>query len=333
MPRCSTVEYARSRLRSFWNSAYVMPPSAERPPRTSTVAPIQDGVVPIQSTRTRTRPYAATATITPLISAEIGAGAMGWARGSQTCIGINPAFVPKPMIAAIAITACTARSLGERGRVADRFLVGKKEDRDPRPRTAQVGDRHVREHGLPGCLRCRADQDDRRRDERHQLPEEEERERIARAENADEGEQERCGEDAGDPAGRRPGDVRRGKDKGRACDEREGEQERSGEAVDPEPWSQLARERRTPRITRCEGPQPRCSESERTERLGEEPCRGAAVAQTQETSGHDREQPADHEDGHSAASSSSNSCCSASDRAISSRPVSSKSKTRGSAAR
>ena len=33
----------------------------------------------------------------PLISAETGLGAAGWASGSQACSGTNPAFEPAPI--------------------------------------------------------------------------------------------------------------------------------------------------------------------------------------------------------------------------------------------
>ena len=36
--------------------------------------------------------------ITPDRTAEAGAGATGWAVGSQPCIGNMPALVPKPMM-------------------------------------------------------------------------------------------------------------------------------------------------------------------------------------------------------------------------------------------
>ena len=45
--------------------------------------------------------------ITPLISADTGAGAIGCARGSQTWSGITPAFVPIPTSAASAIATCS----------------------------------------------------------------------------------------------------------------------------------------------------------------------------------------------------------------------------------
>ena len=56
---------------------------------------------------TRTSPYSATLIITPLIKADTGAGAIGCARGSHTCNGITPAFVPKPTSAESAIAACS----------------------------------------------------------------------------------------------------------------------------------------------------------------------------------------------------------------------------------
>ena len=34
--------------------------------------------------------------MTPLISADTGEGAAGWASGSQTCSGSTPALAPKP---------------------------------------------------------------------------------------------------------------------------------------------------------------------------------------------------------------------------------------------
>ena len=44
--------------------------------------------------------------ITPLISADTGAGAIGCVRGSQTCSGISPAFAPIPISAVSAIASC-----------------------------------------------------------------------------------------------------------------------------------------------------------------------------------------------------------------------------------
>ena len=45
---------------------------------------------------TRSRPYSAVLSITPLIRAETGEGAAGCASGSHTCIGTRPAFAPNP---------------------------------------------------------------------------------------------------------------------------------------------------------------------------------------------------------------------------------------------
>ena len=93
--------------------------------------------------------------MTPLIKAEMEAGAIGWARGSQACIGISPAFVPKPMIAATAITAWTPDPSVERGRVADRSFVGEEQQRDPGSRAAEVRDRDVGEDRVAGPPRSR----------------------------------------------------------------------------------------------------------------------------------------------------------------------------------
>src|SRR6185503_5419508 len=51
---------------------------------------------PNKSKVTRNNPYSAVLSMTPLKSAETGEGAAGWASGSHTCNGTNPAFAPKP---------------------------------------------------------------------------------------------------------------------------------------------------------------------------------------------------------------------------------------------
>ena len=60
------------------------------------------------------RRRSATLIITPLISADTGAGAIGCARGSQTCSGITPAFVPIPTSAASAIAICRPEPRADR---------------------------------------------------------------------------------------------------------------------------------------------------------------------------------------------------------------------------
>ena len=130
--------------------------------------------------------------ITPLISAETGAGAIGCARGSQTCSGITPRLRPHP------------DQRGQRDRdlqpepeliaagIAERARVGEQQDRDPRANAAEMRDGEVGEHRLPrepvGAAR---DEDHRRREQRHQLPAGEEGQRVAGAEDEREREQER----------------------------------------------------------------------------------------------------------------------------------------------
>jgi hypothetical protein len=90
--------------------------------------------------------------ITPLIKADTDAGAIGWARGSQLCSGITPAFVPIPT-----------------------------QDRDPGARAGDVRDRDVEEDRASRSVVGAADEDQRRRQQRHELPTREERQRVTRA--------------------------------------------------------------------------------------------------------------------------------------------------------
>ena len=199
----------------------------------------------------------ATLIITPLISADTCAGAIGWARGSHAWRGITPAFVPNPMIAASGDDSLDAGPLGERRRIADRALVGEQEQADPHAGAAEVGDRDVHEDRAAGSLVGVADEDDRRRYERHQLPEEEERERVTRAENTGEGEHERRGEEAGRAAAARRLQVRGGEDERREGDEAERAEKEPGEPVDAELGCQRARERGAPGAAGGERPEAR----------------------------------------------------------------------------
>ena len=107
--------------------------------------------------------------------------------------------------------------------------------------------------------------------ERHQLPEEEERKRIARTDDTDQGEDEDRTENAGRPSGGRGRGRRRRAHERRARDDGQREQEHTGEPVDPGVRGELARERRTPAVAAVEGPEPRNPERERTHRLDSQP--------------------------------------------------------------
>jgi hypothetical protein len=107
IPMFSMECRANSRFSSCWKIAYTTPPTAENAPTPRTRTPNQTGRTPSQSTRTRISAYTAILIMMPLISADTGAGAIGWARGSQTCNGMTPAFVPIPTNAASAIPTCS----------------------------------------------------------------------------------------------------------------------------------------------------------------------------------------------------------------------------------
>ena len=57
--------------------------------------------------------------ITPLITADTCEGAAGWASGSQTCIGMKPAFVPKPITASRNSTPLGAGAAESRSKSSD----------------------------------------------------------------------------------------------------------------------------------------------------------------------------------------------------------------------
>ena len=74
--------------------------TAEIEPSMSTVLPHDAGSGPTAGARRskpkRKRPYSATLSITPDMSADTWLGAAGCAFGSQTCRGTTPALVPNP---------------------------------------------------------------------------------------------------------------------------------------------------------------------------------------------------------------------------------------------
>ncbi len=81
-----------------------------------------------------------------------GAGAIGWARGSQACSGITPAFVPKPTIAASAIAAWTPDPSASADASPIAPSRGEQQQGDPDAGAAEVGDRDVHEDDAPRRL-------------------------------------------------------------------------------------------------------------------------------------------------------------------------------------
>ena len=172
IPTFSIECSASSRLRSCWNSAYVTPPTRRERPETRARARRARAAAPRPIRPGRgSSAYIATLIITPLISADTGAGAIGCARGSQTCSGMTPAFVPMPTSAASAIAICSPEPERDAGRPADRSGVREQQYRDPRARAAEVRDRHVREHRVTRLLvGAPPDENHRGRHQRHHLP-------------------------------------------------------------------------------------------------------------------------------------------------------------------
>ena len=65
-------------------------------PTASGTSPQDHSGWPSKSNVTRSVPYSAVFSITPLNRADTGEGAAGCASGSHTCSGTRPAFAPKP---------------------------------------------------------------------------------------------------------------------------------------------------------------------------------------------------------------------------------------------
>ena len=85
-------------------AANTMPYSAVNRPRLTGSRPHHHSGPPSRSKATRSMPYTATFSITPLIRADTGEGAAGCASGSHTCSGTSPALAPNPTSASSSAT-------------------------------------------------------------------------------------------------------------------------------------------------------------------------------------------------------------------------------------
>ena len=83
------------------------------------------------------------------------------------------------------------RALDQGAAGAESTGVGCEQHRDPGSRPGEVRDREIEEHGAPGLVVAARAEDDRRRQQRHQLPAREERQRVARAHHFGEHKHER----------------------------------------------------------------------------------------------------------------------------------------------
>ena len=253
------------------------------------------------------------------------AGAIGCARGSQACIGIKPALVPKPTIAAIAITAWTAEpSCSAVGSpIAPSSASRRRAIHVPAPprcviatyvktvcRAASVA---VPARMIAAGTRVISSQKKRndRTSRAHSTPTRESRKTLVSAPIA------------------RPAvvlgtyDVANASDgTGNECDR---DEEDARQPVDAGPQRQVARERRANGIARDERPGADGPERESAGRLEPEARRKAPRNRAEDSAGDERRETGEDEGGHSASSCSSSACCSCSVRATRERPASSNS--------
>ncbi len=305
MPTFSIEWNASNRLSSCLKSAYVTPPRAESSPSPSTSAPTQAGGA--------SEPFDEHAH--EAVDRDLdhdaahqrrhvrGRDRMG-AREPRV-EGHHPRLRAESDDRREGDDSLDAGSVGERGRIADRALMREQEQGDPDPGAAEVGDRDVDEDRAAGTLVGVADEDDRRRYERHQLPEEEERERVTGAENAGEGEHERRCEEAGGAAGAGWLQVPGGEHERGEGDQAERAEEEPGQPVDTELGRQLARERGAPGAAVGERPEARHPDRERARRLQPEPCHELRRSHAERSAENDRHEACEQDDDHSDSSSSS----------------------------
>ena len=217
IPMFSIECSASSRLRSCWKSAYTTPPTAESAPSPSTRTPIHAGcdAVPLhehahervdrdldhhpahQRRHRRRRDRM---------------------RAREPYVKRHHARLrPHPHQRRQCHRHLQPGAGRDRRRVADRSRLGQEQDRHPRPHPAEVRDRDVGEHDPPRrATSAVRDQDHDRRQQRHHLPEGEERQRVARAQDPCEHEHERGRQHGhrsaariGAQVGRREGERRR----------------------------------------------------------------------------------------------------------------------------
>ena len=193
------------------------------------------------------------------------------------------------------------RSAVECRRVSDGALACRQEQRDPGADAAEVRDRDIREDGSPRRLVASADQDQRRRNERHQLPEEQEREGIPGARDTDQREHEGRRERADRAPLARRVEVRRCVHERRAGGQADEPDEQPAEAVDAEVGGQRARERGTRRAAVEHGQHARGSREERADRLHAEPVRQPVRCRRERAAGGEHHQAGEQERRHSEA--------------------------------
>ena len=228
-----------------------------------------------------------------------------------------------------------ARSRADRRWISDRARLGQEQDRDPGPRTAEVRDGDVGEHGAPRiAVAAAGDQDHDRRQQRHQLPGHEKRQRVACAEHRCQREDEGSGEAADRPSTNGRLEIARGEHERRGGDQPERAEEHAAQPVDAETRVERAGERGTERISCRKCPEAGDRDEDGARRLQAGREREAPASAGEHSSERDGTQATDENGArHGVSSSRRIDCCSASWRPMMARPVSSRSKTRGSSTR
>ena len=173
-------------------------------------------------------------------------------------------------------------------RTTECAVIGQHEHAHPHPDPAEVRDREIREHVSPRPLIVTRDQDHARRQQRHQLPEREERRHITRDHQANEGQAERTAErDDRSPVTRLEQRVARIHGRGRR-DQCEHRQEEPAQPIDAERRRKAASKRRAERVGPEQHRRACGTDQDHPSRLERQCHPPPAAAQRQQHAGSDR---------------------------------------------
>ncbi len=117
--------------------------------------------------------------ITPLITADTCEGAAGWASGSQTCIGMKPALVPKPITANRKRTPPGAAAVESRSKSKRRRIRAQQQEQRQQKGRAQVHGHQVDPTGPADALFFVFQRHEEERCQRHEFPTREEQHAVA----------------------------------------------------------------------------------------------------------------------------------------------------------
>ena len=138
-------------------------------------------------------------------------------------------------------------AIGVQRTAAQRAVIGEHEHAYPHADPAEVGDREIREHVAAGLLVVAHDEDHARGQQRHQLPEREERGHVARGHQSHERQAERCAENRGHGGAPRIAQRVAGVERRRNGDQRQRQQEEPAQSIDAQRRRVITAEGRTDR--------------------------------------------------------------------------------------